>query len=125
MSGVPRPALNSQFCILTSDVFAFAYTLGHLLFLCFFLDVSYGTSSGASPFGQSFSFPARSGRGCEFTYAARSNASCSVSVPGRSFGMLYLMNDAAVRSRAMLAPTLKLVGPHSGGPAGVPCPSMP
>ena len=53
-------------------------------------------------------------------YAAMSYACSSLST-GRSHGvpsgMLPRMNDADVRMRCMLAPSLKLPSPHSGGTA--------
>ena len=69
--------------------------------------------------------PGRSGRGIAVTYAARSYASWLLSVPGRSNGMLWRMNDAARSTRAIDAPILNDRAPHRAGTGPMPAPSVP
>jgi len=68
--------------------------------------VSYATSGGGSPCGQSRYFPLKSGRGRESMYAATSKASWAERTPAESCGIQCLMNVAAVRTRAIPAPML-------------------
>src|SRR5262245_31032490 len=103
--------------------FARGRTLGGWRALCPF--VSYGTSGGAPPVGQSSSLPGWSGRDIDVTYAAMSYACWSVSDPGLSKGMLCRMNDAARSTRAMEAAMLNDLGPQSAGAGPIPAPSLP